>query len=60
MKSELGSRSKGCAEKFHLLIGDAARNLDTTSMTMLPSTPNLARKVRVGSRKKITLDDTQI
>ena len=46
MKSELRSRSKGCAEKSRLLISDAARNFDTNSMTILPSTPNLSREVR--------------
>ena len=52
MRYQLISRSKGCAEKSRLLIGDAARNLDTTSMTIFLSTLNLSREVRRLTQKK--------
>ena len=51
MKSELRSSSEGCAEKSRLLIVDAARNLDTTSTTILLSTPNLSRNVHRWKQK---------
>ena len=52
IKSDLRSRSNGCAEKSCSLIRDAARNLDTTSMTIWPSTPNLSREVRCWKQKE--------